>query len=95
MFTGYVTPAFDEDRHQLRTGAGPQVMATLRNLAISLIRTLYDDPTTTTTTSSVASANRGRLSQPGHDPETRQSHQTPNNHLTTHRLCRVPEQWPG
>jgi len=29
---------FDEDRHQLRTGHGPQVMATLRNTAISLIR---------------------------------------------------------
>ena len=29
---------FDEDRHQLRTGSGPQVMATLRNTAISLIR---------------------------------------------------------
>ncbi|WP_233188250.1 transposase, partial [Actinomyces qiguomingii] len=31
---------YDEDRHQLRTGSGPQVMATLRNLAISLIRTM-------------------------------------------------------
>jgi len=29
---------FDEDRSQVRTGAGPQVMATLRNLAISLLR---------------------------------------------------------
>ena len=29
---------FDEDRHQLRTGKGPQVMATLRNTAISLLR---------------------------------------------------------
>jgi predicted transposase YbfD/YdcC len=29
---------FDEDRHQLRTGAGPQVMANLRNTAISLLR---------------------------------------------------------
>ena len=27
-----------EDRHQLRTGNGPQIMAALRNLAISLIR---------------------------------------------------------
>lgn len=27
---------FDEDRHQLRVGHGPQVMATLRNVAISL-----------------------------------------------------------
>jgi len=29
---------FDEDRHQLRTGAGAHVMATLRNTAISLLR---------------------------------------------------------
>jgi predicted transposase YbfD/YdcC len=29
---------FDEDRSQVRTGAGPRVMATLRNLAISLLR---------------------------------------------------------
>ncbi len=29
---------FDEDRHQLRTATGPQVMATLRNTAISLLR---------------------------------------------------------
>ena len=32
---------FDEDRHQLRTANGPQVMAALRNLAISLIRLLH------------------------------------------------------
>ena len=30
--------AFDEDRSQIRTGSGPQVMATLRNIAIALIR---------------------------------------------------------
>jgi len=29
---------FDEDRSQIRTGHGPAVMATLRNLAISLHR---------------------------------------------------------
>lgn len=29
---------FDEDRHQLRVGSGPQVMATLRNTGISLLR---------------------------------------------------------
>jgi len=29
---------FDEDRSQIRTGKGPRVMATLRNLAISLFR---------------------------------------------------------
>lgn len=29
---------FDEDRHQLRVGSGPQVMASLRNTGISLLR---------------------------------------------------------
>lgn len=29
---------FDEDRSQVRTGAGPQVMASLRNIAITLLR---------------------------------------------------------
>ncbi len=29
---------FDEDRSQIRRGTGPQVMATIRNLAISLLR---------------------------------------------------------
>jgi hypothetical protein len=29
---------FDEDRSQVRTGAAPQVMATLRNLVITLLR---------------------------------------------------------
>ena len=29
---------FDEDRHQLRTRNGPEIMAALRNLAINLIR---------------------------------------------------------
>lgn len=29
---------YDEDRSQVRTGQGPQVMASLRNLAISLLR---------------------------------------------------------
>ncbi|MDO4899374.1 ISAs1 family transposase [Actinomyces sp.] len=51
---------YDEDRHQLRTGSGPQVMATLTNLAISLIHTLYDDPTTT----GIASANRSMTRKP-------------------------------
>ena len=32
---------FDEDRHQLRTANGPQIMAALRNLAISLIRLFH------------------------------------------------------
>ncbi|WP_186526230.1 ISAs1 family transposase [Leekyejoonella antrihumi] len=29
---------FDEERHQLRTGSGPQIMATLRNTAVNLLR---------------------------------------------------------
>ena len=29
---------FDEDRSQIRKGSGPQVMASLRNLAISILR---------------------------------------------------------
>lgn len=29
---------FDEDRHQLKSGRAPQVMATLRNTGISLLR---------------------------------------------------------
>jgi len=29
---------FDEDRSQVRTGAGPHVMASLRNIAISMLR---------------------------------------------------------
>ncbi|MGH8885786.1 MAG: transposase [Egibacteraceae bacterium] len=29
---------FDEDRSQVRTGSGPRVMATLRNLAIGVLR---------------------------------------------------------
>ena len=32
---------FDEDRHQLRTANGPEIMAALRNLAISLIRLFH------------------------------------------------------
>lgn len=48
---------FDEDNHQLRTGNAPQVMATLRNLTISLIR--VTDPTTT-----IASATRSMARRP-------------------------------
>jgi hypothetical protein len=29
---------FDEDRSQIRTGTGPRVMASLRNLAITVLR---------------------------------------------------------
>jgi len=31
--------SYDEDRSQIRTGAGPRIMASLRNLAISALRT--------------------------------------------------------
>ena len=49
---------FDEDRHQLRTGNGPKVMATLRNLAISLIRLFHGTGT------SIASTTRSLSRQP-------------------------------
>ena len=49
---------FDEDRHQLRTRNGPQVMATLRNLAISLIRLFHG------TRTSIASTTRSLSRQP-------------------------------
>ena len=49
---------FDEDRHQLRTGNGPQVMATLRNLAISLIRLFHG------TATSIASTTRSLSRHP-------------------------------
>jgi predicted transposase YbfD/YdcC len=29
---------YDEDRSQVRTGTGPRAMATLRNLAVSVLR---------------------------------------------------------
>ena len=29
---------FDEDRSQIRTASGPRIMASLRNLAISILR---------------------------------------------------------
>lgn len=47
---------YDEDRCRIRTGSGPRVMATLRNLAISLLR-LYFPGT-------VAQANRLLAFQP-------------------------------
>ena len=40
---------YNEDRHHLHTGNTPQVMATLRNLAISLIRLTHDPNTSITT----------------------------------------------
>ena len=29
---------FDEDRSQIRTASGPQIMASLRNLAVTILR---------------------------------------------------------
>ena len=49
---------FDENRHQQRTANGPQVMAALRNLAISLIR-LFDSAGI-----SIASTTRSLSRQP-------------------------------
>lgn len=42
--------AWDEDRSQLRTGTAPRVMATLRNIAIGLIRTADTDANIAATT---------------------------------------------
>ena len=49
---------FDEDRHQLRTANGPQIMAALRNLAISLIRLLHG------ATASIAATTRAMARRP-------------------------------
>ena len=49
---------FDEDRHQLRTANGPEIMAALRNLAISLIRLFHGAST------SIASTTRSLSRQP-------------------------------
>ena len=49
---------FDEDRHQLRTANGPEIMAALRNLAISLIRLFHSAGT------SIASTTRSLSRQP-------------------------------
>ena len=69
---------FDEDRHQLRTGNGPKVMATLRNLAISLIRLFHG------TATSIASTTRSLSRQPKR--AIRLLTQTPR----LNRLCRPP-----
>ena len=69
---------FDEDRHQLRTANGPQVMATLRNLAT---RPHPPGP---------RPRNRYRLNHQIPVMTTQTSHQTthPANHLN--QLCRPP-----
>ncbi len=49
---------FDEDRHQLRTRNGPEIMAALRNLTISLIRLAHG------TQAAIASTTRSLSRQP-------------------------------
>ena len=49
---------FDEDRHQLRTHNGPEIMAALRNLTISLIRLAHG------TQAAIASTTRSLSRQP-------------------------------
>ena len=41
---------FDEDRHQLHTRNGPQIMAALRYLAVGLIRLVHGPKTAIVTT---------------------------------------------
>jgi len=44
---------YDEDRSQVRTGSGPRVMATLRNVAIGIIRTRHASPNVAATSRSL------------------------------------------
>lgn len=44
---------YDEDRSQVRTGQTPRAMATLRNIAIGLIRTSHGDASIATVTRSL------------------------------------------
>jgi len=53
---------YDEDRSQVRTGNGPRVMASLRNLAIAILR-LTGHP-------SIATALRYHARQPGRPLQT-------------------------
>ena len=69
---------FDEDRHQLSTCNGPETMAALRNLAISLIR-LFRGP---------RSVHRRRHQIPGKTLKTIHQANKPTNHLN--RLRRPP-----
>ena len=53
---------YDEDRSQVRTGNGPRVMASLRNLAITIVRL--------TGYASIAAALRYHARQPGRALQT-------------------------
>jgi hypothetical protein len=53
---------YDEDRSQVRTGNGPRVMASLRNLAVAILRL--------TGHTSIAAARRYHARQPGRPLQT-------------------------
>jgi hypothetical protein len=53
---------FDEDRCQIRTAAGPRIMASLRNLAITILRLAG--------TASIAAALRYHARQPARPLQT-------------------------
>ena len=53
---------FDEDRSQIRTAAGPRIMASLRNLAITILRIAG--------AASIAAALRYHARQPGRPLQT-------------------------
>ena len=53
---------YDEDRSQIRTASGPHVMASLRNLAISILRLAGH--------ASIAAALRYHARRPGRPPQT-------------------------
>ena len=53
---------FDEDRSQIRTAAGPRILASLRNLAIAMVRL--------TGHASVAAALRYHARRPGRPLQT-------------------------
>ena len=53
---------YDEDRSQVRTGNGPRVMASLRNLAITIVRLTGE--------TSIAAALRHHARRPGRPLQT-------------------------
>ena len=61
---------FDEDRSQLRTGTAPQVMATLRNIAIGVIRTRLGGPNIAAATRSLGRHTEHLLNLLGHPQAT-------------------------
>ncbi len=63
---------YDEDRSQVRTGTAAQAMATLRNIAIGLIRTRHLGPNIAATTRTLG-RHASRLLAPLTTPTSRQS----------------------